>query len=245
MGLKYSTISASVRFLGVFAKHCYDQRSWSVQGGAKHILLQIRSMMISENKQSSKILASKTDSILFGLISVLVNFEGIPHIFLALRYFQSRIWRMVSEKLREGQFRLERGASCEAVEGQVAEKWWCSTAAACRGWFTNPFHSAQCDIFMWMTRQSWCMPYNRICQLAFPRKHLIHIVCWYVLIYLPYQHTVTGKVFFVTWRQKHRYQLAGSQVDTIESFRATKSSNSWLGFMRLHFLTIPLEIAEC
>ena len=27
MGLKYSTISASVRFLGVFAKHCYDQRS--------------------------------------------------------------------------------------------------------------------------------------------------------------------------------------------------------------------------
>ena len=41
--------------------------------------------MISENKQSSKMLAGKTDSILFGLIGVLVIFGGILHIFLALR----------------------------------------------------------------------------------------------------------------------------------------------------------------
>ena len=51
----------------------------------------------------------------------LVHLGGIPDIPLALRYFQSRIWRMVSDKLREGQFRLERGANCESVEGAVGK----------------------------------------------------------------------------------------------------------------------------
>lgn len=82
--------------------------------------------MISENTKNVAnyhVLASKTDSILFGLIGVLAYLGGVLHLVLELRYFQSRIWRMVSEKLREGQFRLERGTSCEAVEGQLAKKW--------------------------------------------------------------------------------------------------------------------------
>lgn len=176
MGLNYSTNSASVRFLGVFAKHCYDQRSWSVQGGAKHILLQIRSTMISENKQSSKMLAGKTDSILFGLIGVLVIFGGILHIFLALRCtevfpisnlengFGEVAWRSIPLRTRR-QLR-----SCWGAVGQKMVMFnSCGVfCTACRGWFTNQFHSAQCDIFLWMTRQSWC--YNRICQLAFPTQ---------------------------------------------------------------------------
>lgn len=58
MGLNHSTNSASVTFLGVFAKHCYDQ-ILICSGGCKTHPVANRSTMISENKKVTKFWQAK------------------------------------------------------------------------------------------------------------------------------------------------------------------------------------------